>query len=105
MLLRKALVKAVENIDSGNSHITDEDAADLMTYIQKCTHAEQYFTKYQAYNYLHISRSKFDSLVSEGKIPQGTKLYPGDNNLFWKVTDIIAYRDKEREIKKHYQAN
>ena len=51
-------------------------------------------SKYQAFNYLHISRATFDNLVREGKIPQGKK-QQGFNELQWFKKDLNAYRENK----------
>ena len=51
-------------------------------------------SKYQAFNYLHISRATFDNLVREGKIPQGKK-QQGFNELQWFKKDLDTYRENK----------
>ena len=99
-VIKTLLQRLIDDIDAGNSHIDEEDASNIIVAIQKYSHLEQYYTKYQACKYLHnISRATFDNLVRDGKIPQGIKLYAGDNNLFWKVTDLKAYRERNQKNK------
>lgn len=91
--LRKALTRVIEDIDTDNTNMSEEDMVNVITALQLYSHKEEYFTKYQACMYLNnMSRATFDNLVSRGKLPKGEKKYPGDNNLFWKVTDLMAYR-------------
>lgn len=100
-IVRGELVKVIEDIDAGNSRMDEEDAINLVASIQHFSHVNQFYTKYEACKFLgDISRSKFDSLVLDGDIPKGVKLYAGDNNLFWKVTDLMEYKEKN---KKRYQ--
>lgn len=96
--LKRVLLGIIDDIDAGNSNINEEDAGRIISAIQLYSHKDQYYTKYQACKYLNnISRATFDNLVHEGKLPQGVKLYAGDNNLFWKVSDLVTYRNNNRK--------
>ena len=48
-------------------------------------------SKYQAFNYLGISRATFDNLVREGKIPPGIK-QQGFTEKAWLKKTLDAYR-------------
>lgn len=97
-VVRGELLKVIDNIDSGNSRMDEEDAMNLIASIQHFSHVNQYMTKYEACLFLNkISRSKFDSLVVEGEIPHGVKLYAGDNTLFWKETDLMNYKERMKK--------
>ncbi len=96
-LLKEELLKLVDSLDAGHSRGNEEEMVGILMTIRKYNSKEEYFTKYQACKYLNnISRATFDNLVAEGKIPQGEKLYAGDNNLFWKVSDLRKYRSSKR---------
>lgn len=67
--LSKELRLLAERIDNGTSELTDEESMDLLSAI---THKSM--SKDQAYSYLNMSRSLFDSLVRSGKMPEGRKV-------------------------------
>ena len=97
-VIKGELLKVIDNIDSGNSRMSENDAINLIASLQQFTHVDQYYTKYEACKFLNgISRSTFDNLVLEGKIPRGTKLHAGDNTLFWKVTDLMEYKERNKK--------
>lgn len=94
LVLKKTLLNIINDIDTGNSNISEDDANQIIAAIRLYSHKDQYYTKYQACKYLNnISRATFDNLVHDGKLPHGVKLYAGDNNLFWKVSDLMTYRN------------
>ena len=68
-LLSNELRKLANKLDSGNCELNDEEAMDLLKVI-----AHESMSKDQACSYLNISRSRFDELVKEGKLPKGRKV-------------------------------
>lgn len=64
----KLLRQIADKIDGGNCEIDEEQALHIMSTI-----AHEPISKDAACSYLNISRSKFDSLVADGKLPEGKK--------------------------------
>lgn len=62
------LRELADRIDAGNSEITEEEACDIAEII-----AHRAMSKEEACQYLNLSRSRFDDLVREGKLPKGRK--------------------------------
>lgn len=89
-VLQKLLKKINKDIDAGNSNITDEEALEIIGILKEYTRKDTPMSKYQAYNYLNISRATFDNLVKEGKLPKGTKV-AGFKELFWYKKDLDKY--------------
>lgn len=90
-VIKEELLKIVDNIDAGNSNISEEESTKLINTLKSFTEKDIPMSKYQAFNYLHISRATFDNLVREGKIPKGKK-QQGFNELQWFKKDLDAYR-------------
>lgn len=90
-IIKEELLKIVDNIDAGNSNISEEEGTSIINALKAFTEKDIPMSKYQAFNYLHISRATFDNLVREGKIPQGKK-QQGFNELQWFKKDLDAYR-------------
>ncbi len=79
-LIKELLLKVIDNIDAGNSNITEEEAIELIKVIQSYTDRDQKLSKYQACQYLNISRASFDNYVKKGGM-SGSYLY---KNLYTK---------------------
>lgn len=79
--LKKRVVKymreAADRIEVGTSEISESEAIDIARML-----AHEAMSKEQACNYLNLSRSRFDDLVREKKIPKGKKRV-GFKELSW----------------------
>ena len=80
-LVVKYMKEVADNIDAGTSEITESQAIDILRIV-----AHEAMSKEQACNYLNLSRSRFDDLVREKKLPKGKKEV-GYKELSW-------YRDE-----------
>ena len=94
--LTELLSKVIEDINCGNSNISDEEALKLTDVIKSFTDKTERLSKYGAYTYLNISRATFDNLVKEGKLPKGIKL-AGFKELFWIKKDLDNYIKMNRK--------
>lgn len=88
--LKRAVIKLLretaDKIDSGNCELNEEQAMDIMSVL-----SHEVLSKDEACSYLNLSRSRFDDLVREGKIPKGRKRR-GFKELIWykdELTEII----------------
>ena len=89
-LLKTEILRIVENIDAGNSKMSEEDMTQAIMALQKYSHKDEWLTKYQACQFLNgISRSKFDSLVANGEIPKGQKNFAGDPQFIFRLTNLV----------------
>ena len=82
-LVVKLLKEALDNLDAGNTDISESEA---MYIVSMLTHVP--LSKEKACLYLNISRSKFDELVREGKIPRGKKTR-GWKELAWYEDELF----------------
>lgn len=92
-VIRKQLVSIIEDIDAGNSNLSDEEALAVMKSIARYSRKDTPMSKESACSYLGMSRSKFDSLVREEKIPRGKKSQ-GFKELHWTKRDLDRYLGK-----------
>lgn len=76
-IIVKLLRETADKIDANTSEITDEAAMEIMKVV-----AHEPLSKEQACSYLNLSRSRFDDLVREGKLPKGRKRR-GFKELVW----------------------
>ena len=78
-LITKLLRETADKIESGNCELSDSEAMDIMSVL-----SHEAMSKEQACSYLNMSRSKFDALVSEGKLPKGRKRRGFKELVFYK---------------------
>ena len=64
----KYLREIADKIEVGTSEISESQAMDILSVV-----AHEAMSKEQACNYLNLSRSRFDDLVRDGKLPKGKK--------------------------------
>lgn len=76
-LVTKLLRETVDKIDSGTCELSETEAIDILGVL-----SHQVMSKEDACIYLNMSRSKFDELVREGRLPRGRKRR-GFKELCW----------------------
>ena len=89
-IIKKLLIEILENIDSGNTNITEEEEVKTIKVLKELLRKDVPMSKYQAYTYLNISRATFDNLVNENKLPKGKKI-AGFKELMWCEKDLIMF--------------
>ena len=93
-VIKSLLERIINDIDCGNSNITEDEAMDIIKIIKSYTDKTQRLSKYQACQKLNVSRATFDNLVREGVIPRGEKIV-GFKELFWEektLDEVIKSR-------------
>ena len=86
-LIKKLLLQCIDNIDAGNSNLTEKECIEVIELLKKYTHRDKKLSKYQACRLLQISRATFDNYVREGKLPKGKKEI-GFKELFWNEEEL-----------------
>lgn len=76
-LLTKLLRDTANKIDAGTCELSEEEATQMLEILSHIA-----LSKEQACIYLNMSRSRFDDLVRQGKLPKGKKR-TGFKELFW----------------------
>lgn len=92
-VIRSLLAKLINDIDAGNSNITEEEGSKIIDMLSVV--ADGRMSKYQACQYLNISRATFDNLVRDGFLPEG-KHQAGFKEKYWRKTDIMKYTPKSK---------
>lgn len=92
-VIKKLLARVINDIDAGNSNITENEAIELTKIIQTYTDKSVKMSKYQSCRYLNMSRASFDNYVREGKIPRGKKEM-GFKELFWQQKDLDNFKNR-----------
>ena len=83
-LLIKLLRETANKSESNNCELSDQEMTDIMGII-----SHRVLSKEQACSYLNLSRSRFDDLVREGKIPKGKKRR-GFKELVWFEDELVS---------------
>lgn len=99
-IIRNQLAKILNDIDVGNSNITENEAVELAKVLQSYTDKTIKMSKYQACQYLNINRATFDNYVREGKLPRGKK-EAGFKELFYTQKDLDDFKSKIKIERKH----
>lgn len=89
---KKALVaileNTLENVNAGNTNITEEEASVIIDHLTMLNKGIATVSKaYACEHVLHITSNKFDYLVRKGIIPHGRKRL-GFNELSWVLKDL-----------------
>ena len=91
-VVTKLLRETANKIDSGNCELNEEQAMDIMSVL-----GHEVLSKDEACSYLNLSRSRFDDLVREGKIPKGKKRRGFKELIFYKDELEVALRRLKNE--------
>lgn len=94
-VIKELLLNIIQNIDSGNSNISENDAIEIAKVLSEYTRKDNGISKYAACEYLNISRATFDNYVREGKIPKG-KHEIGFKELRWYKKDLDKFIKESR---------
>lgn len=84
-LITKLLRETADKIDTGNCELSDSEAMEIMSVL-----SHQAMSKEDACIYLNLSRSRFDDLVREGRLPKGRKRR-GFKELRWYKDELDRY--------------
>ena len=81
-IIRQQLQKIIDDIDCGNTNISEDEILQVAEMLNTVTYKPKRLSKYQACQYLNISRATFDNYVREGLLPKGRK-EAGFKELSW----------------------
>lgn len=94
--IKNLLLKIVDDINTGNSNITEKEAIETVDSLKRFTDRSKRLSKYEACKYLNISRATFDNYVREGKLPKGTK-EAGFKELSWSRKELDDFINNNRK--------
>lgn len=89
-IIRHLLKDFIKNIDQGSCDLTKEEESQILKTLKFLSDKHEKLSKYQAYQYLNISRATFDNYIKQGKLPKGMK-QQGFKELFWYKKDLDLY--------------
>lgn len=93
--IRVILCKIIEDIDAGNSNLSENDEEEVVRMLRKYTDKTEYLSKYDACRYLNISRTTFDRYVRSGMLPRGEKR-SGFKELSWTKKELDKFIENIR---------
>lgn len=97
-LIKKGLLNLINNIDAGNTNLTEEESDELINILNTFNKGNTTVSKaYACERILHITNNQFKYLLAKGVIPSGRKEY-GFKELRWKredFNDAIEYLKKK----------
>lgn len=99
-VIKTLLQKIISDLDAGNSNITENEAIELAKVLQSYTDKTIKMSKYQACQYLNVSRATFDNYVRAGKLPRG-KHEAGFKELSYSKKDLDQFIEKMKDERKH----
>ena len=82
----KALKETADKIEAGNCELSESEVMDIMSVL-----SHQVMSKEDACIYMNMSRSKFDDLVREGRLPKGRKRR-GFKELVWYKDELDMWK-------------
>ena len=85
-LVVKYLKNTIDKIESDSCELTEAEAMNILKVI-----AHEPLSKEQACNFLNLSRSRFDTLILENKLPVGRKV-TGYKELRWYKDELEMYK-------------
>ena len=94
-VIKDLLLKIIDNIDTGNSNLTEDQAIEVIKVIKNYTDTTQYYNRTQAAKYLHCSIQSFDLYRKEGKIPEGVKQAGGVRQWTKRQLDDVINSSKK----------
>lgn len=94
-VIRTLLLKIVDNIDAGNSNLSEKEALQAIDYLKELTNKEKRLSKYESCRYLNVSRATFDNYVRAGKLPRG-KHEAGFKELSWDKKTLDEFIRKSK---------
>lgn len=87
-IIRNLLQQIINDIDSGNSNISESEQLETIQFIQKIYSKE--LSKLEAADYIGVSRATFDNYINRGWIPKGKKRM-GFKELSWSIYDLNKF--------------
>ena len=91
-LIKESLKQILDNIDTGNSNISEENQEELLNILERINSKE--LTKSESANYIGVSVSTFDNYIRKGLIPKGRKKQ-NTKTLLWNKSDLNKFKNEK----------
>lgn len=103
-LLASLLRTVADNLDAGNSNITEDEMLEICELIGNSSNPEEKISKYQTAELLGVSHKTIDYYVKKGYIPHGRQEV-GFKEIFWYKKDVLKYKEVKDLKKKKITIN
>lgn len=94
-LLAGLLRKVAQDIDAGNSNISEEEALMICEHINAVADKTEILSTYEACKYLNISRATLNNYIKAGQLKKGTHMM-GFQALGYRKKDLDEFIQKKR---------
>lgn len=98
-ILSLLLRQIADNIDAGNSNITEEEMSEICELISNSSNPIEKISKYQTAELLGVNYKTVDYYIRKGYIPHG-KQEIGFKEIFWYKKDILKFKEQRDSKKK-----
>lgn len=95
-IIKQQLQKIINDIDCGNTNINEDEMLQVAEVLNTITYKPKRLSKYQACQYLNISRATFDNYVKNGLLPRGKK-EAGFKELSWEKKTLDEFIKTHRK--------
>lgn len=95
LLLAGLLRKVAEDIDIGNSNISEEEALMICEHIHAISDKTEIMSTYEACKYLNVSRATLNNYIKAGQLKKGTHMM-GFQALGYRKRDLDEFIQKKR---------
>lgn len=97
-LLASLLRTVADNLDAGNSNITEDEMLEICELIGNASNPEEKISKYQTADLLGVNYKTVDYYVKKGYIPRGRQEI-GFKEIFWYKKDILKFKEVKDQKK------
>lgn len=98
-ILASLLRSVADNLDAGNSNITEDEMLEICELISNSSNPEEKISKYQTADLLGVNHKTVDYYVRKGYIPHGRQEI-GFKEIFWYKKDILKFKEEKESKKK-----
>lgn len=88
-----------DNIDAGNTNITENEMIEICELISNSSNPEEKLSKYQTADLLGVNHKTVDYYVRKGYITKGRQEV-GFKEVFWYKKDILKFKEEKDEKRK-----
>lgn len=99
-VISRLLRGIADRIDEGSISSNPEETMQVMKTLKEFTDRDRRLSKYQACQYLNVSRATFDNYIRTGRLPKGKK-EAGFKELSYSKKDLDMFIEKQKNEKKY----